>query len=107
MRHNVIVLRSFETEAKSGNYRWQIGQFTDPAILQKLSGKGDDRHGHVLTTLIPPPRGHHDLIPRRPLPSPWLPSCPASRFTIIRNTRARPPHGQRSHGTAQSIGKPS
>src|SRR3546814_8263585 len=44
-RHNVIVLRSFVTEAKSGNYRWQIGQFTDPAILQKLSGTGDARNG--------------------------------------------------------------
>src|SRR3546814_18829015 len=46
-RHNVIVLRSFVTEAKSGNYRWQIGQFTDPAILQKPSGKGDARRSEV------------------------------------------------------------
>src|SRR3546814_2554412 len=84
-RHNVIVLRSFVTEAKSGNYRWQIGQFTDPAILQKLSGKGDDRNGHVLKTLIPPPRGHHDVIQRRPLQSQCLTSCHAARITILRS----------------------
>src|SRR3546814_4746154 len=87
--------------AKSGNYRWQIGQFTDPAILQKLSGKGDDRNGHVLKTLIPPPRGHHDVIQRRPLQSQWLTSCHAARITILRKSRRRKRHGSGSHGSAR------
>src|SRR3546814_5496221 len=51
-RHNVIVLRSFVTEAKSENYRWHIGKFTDPSIPQNHSGNGYDTNVHALHTLI-------------------------------------------------------
>src|SRR3546814_6991658 len=61
----------------------------------------DDRNGHVLKTLIPPPRGHHDVIQRRPLQSQWLTSCHAARITILRKSRRRKRHGSGSHGSAR------